>query len=301
MSIRVRPFSFLGRYPNPDIEIGDDLLLRSGEMLFCCTKNRLVDRYDFGELEPDQPAFELDNWTIQEVRFLSSIYIGNGLNHSLSLYPLPIFRDLEVKDTDSVIEDGSLLSPLVQASKTDGYFMAGNHGLLPDHSNTYDCSLWDERLHEQASIFWNALDVDDPLIIRGLHAILKSEMLFYHFQFRDASIASSHIALDAAFSIVLQRLKIDGNGNPTSADAQAYLDDLWGVPRSGKNFFEDYYRDRIRNFHTDSRYGAEPIASFSIDDIWHLNSSLKNAFYSLVTDELHDEFRESRDEFLLRR
>jgi hypothetical protein len=71
MSVRVRPLSFLGSYPECDVSIRDDLLLRSGGTLFCCTKNRIVERH--GWRGPDQPAFELDNWTLQEVRFLSAI------------------------------------------------------------------------------------------------------------------------------------------------------------------------------------------------------------------------------------
>lgn len=76
------------------------------------------------------------------------------------------------------------------------------------------------------------------------------------------------------------------------------MDDLWEVPRTGRKFFEDYYVDRIRNFHTDSRFGAEPIPTFSIDDIWDLNSALKGIFYKLVTGDLHDETAWKRDEYL---
>ena len=123
-------------------------------------------------------------------------------------------------------------------------------------------------------------------------------MLFNHFQFRDASLASSHIALDAAYSMILQRLKKSGVRNPNSHDAQAFMDDLYGVPHTKRKFFEDYYSDRVRNFHTDSRYGPESIPFFSIDDIWHLNSALKGLFYLLATGEFHDETRWNRDQYL---
>lgn len=82
--------------------------------------------------------------------------------------------------------------------------------------------------------------------------------------------------------MVLRRLKASGAANPSSYDAQAYMEELYGVPRTGRKFFEDFYSDRIRNFHTDSRYGAEPIPFFCIDDIWDLNSALKGTFYRLV-------------------
>lgn len=296
MSFRLRPFSFLGSYPTPDIELGSDMLFRCGHILFSCTKNRKIEKY--GRRVVDQPAFELDNWTVQEVRFFASLYIGNGEASSIRLYPLPISRDLEIDSPDAVLEDGSLLRPLLEATTSDKYFMAGNHGLLAQRLDEYQFWDWDDRRLAQASKFWRCFDQEDAVMIRGLHALLKSEMLFSHFQFRDASLASAHIALDAAYSIVLRRLREAGRPNPTSTQAQAYLDDLWGVPRTNRKFFEDYYIDRVRNFHTDSRYGAEPVPFFSIDDIWHLNAALKGVFYLLATGEMHDETRMNRDDYL---
>lgn len=288
--------SFLGSYPNPDVRIGSDILLRSGPTLFLCTKNRLVDRH--GHTGPDQPAFELDNWTIQEVRFLAAMYIGHGESHGVRLYPLPIFKDIDQCSVESVVEDGTLLKPLLTAATTDDYFMAGNHGLLPKKLSQYQFFDWDDRRLEQATKFFNAADVDDQILFRGLHALLKSEMLFNHFQFRDASLAFSHIALDAAYSMVSKTLKASGVQNPSSYDAQAYMEKLYDVPPTRRKFFEDYYSDRVRNFHTDSRYGAESIPSFCIDDIRHLNSALKGLFYLLATSELHDETRLDRDQYL---
>lgn len=296
MSFRLRPFSFLGCYPTPDIEIGTDILFRSGQTLFSCTKNRKIERYSQSGV--DQPAFELDNWTVQEVRFFASLYIGNGEASTIRLYPLPISRDLEVESPDAVLEDGSLLRPLLEATSSDNYFMAGNHGLQAQRLNEYQFWEWNDCRLTQASKFWRHFDQEDAVMIRGLHALLKSEMLFSHFQFRDASLAFAHIALDAAYSMVLRRLREAGFPNPTSAQAQAYLDDLWGVPRTNGKFFEDYYVDRVRNFHTDSRYGAESIPFFSIDDILDLNAALKGVFYLLATGEMHEETRMNRDDFL---
>ncbi|MCE8539131.1 hypothetical protein KBY27_16870 [Ruegeria pomeroyi] len=252
----------------------------------------------FGRSGPDQPAFELDNWTVQEVRFLAAIYLGNGESSGVRLYPLPIFRDIDEQAVDAVIEDETLLKPLLTPAATDDYFMAGNHGLLPQKLSQYQFFDWDDRRLEQATTFFSAADVNDPILVRGLHALLKSEMLFNHFQFRDASLASSHIALDAAYSMILRQLRTLGARNPSSYDAQAYMDEMYGVPHTQLKFFEDFYTDRVRNFHTDSRYGAEPIPFFSIDDIWDLNAALKGLFYRLVTGDLHDETRRNRDEYL---
>jgi hypothetical protein len=197
-----------------------------------------------------------------------------GEDFSVRLYPLPICHDLEIDSAEAIMEDGVLLRPLLEAAHSDSYFMAGNHGLVAEGIGQYRRTKWTYRQAEMAQLFWVCLDLDDAVIVRGLHALLKSEMLFEHFQFRDASLAMAHIALDGAYSAVLRRLRRDGFSNPTVLDAQAYLDDAFGVPRSGLPFFDGYYDDRVRNFHTDSRHGAEAIPFFCIDDIWDLNRAL---------------------------
>jgi len=70
MSLRVHPFSFLGCYPTPDVRFGGDALLRNGRTLFCCTQNRVIDRYR--RTGPDQPGFERNNWTFHKIRLLAS-------------------------------------------------------------------------------------------------------------------------------------------------------------------------------------------------------------------------------------
>lgn len=293
-SYRIRPFSYLGTYPKGDISIGDDLFFRSGKMLFSCTKNKIVEIS--GRSEAHQPAFELDNWTLEEVRLYSSLYIGNGESSSIRLYPLPVNQDMFLPDPFLIIKDEALLETLLGNISSDDYLMSGNRGLAADRFEQFNVWDWGERRVELANIFWNALDLGDAPVVRGLHALLKSEMLFNHFQFLDASLAASHIALDAAYNVVLRRLKKDGRSNATSKDAQAYVDDLWGIPKSGLNFFEDYYVDRIRNFHTDSRYGAEAIPFFCFDDILDLNAALKGLFFLLVTGKMHDETKRYRDD-----
>jgi len=56
----------------------------------------------------------------------------------------------------------------------------------------------------------------------------------------------------------------------------------------------------VRNFHTDSRHGAEAIPFFCIDDIWDLNRALSGVFFALVTGQLDDETRRNRDDYLRR-
>lgn len=72
-------------------------------------------------------------------------------------------------------------------------------------------------------------------MIRGPHSLLKSEMLSSHFLFRDAALTLAHSALDAAYSMVLRRMRVANDPNTTSAQAQAFLNDLWDAPRTKLN------------------------------------------------------------------
>lgn len=285
-SYRIRPLSHFGAYPSGDIEIGHDLFLRSGRTLFTCTKNKLVTEY--GRTLPEQPAFELENWTLQEVRLFASLYLGNGPYRSCKLYPLPVSQDIVISSLDDVIADGSLFSELLSKMQNDDYFMRANLGLIPKELSNYETIEWDDQNLRQANLLWNNIDIQSPVLIRGLYSLLKSEMLFNHFQFRTASISEVHISLDAAHSLILSRLKELGNKNPTSLDAGKYFEDLFEEPNSGRHFFQDYYEDRIKNFHVDNRFGAEPIPSFSIDDIRFLQDGLRALFYTIVTGEHFD-------------
>lgn len=284
---RVRPFSHVGHYPNGDIEIGGDLLFQCGPLLFSCVRNQIVTK--FGRSEADQPVFELDNWTLQKIRFFASVFFGNGSHIWVRLYPLPPNQDLFLESSDDVLSDAHLLLRVIGELKTNAYLMDANYGLVPNSVSDYQKSDWGADSHRRAITFWKNLDIGNLVLMRGIHSLLKSEMLFNHFQFRDAALSASHISLDGAFNVVLAILRDTGMANPTSKDAQEYVEGIFGWEKSGTNFYEDYYDDRIRNFHTDSRFGAEAIPHFSIDDIWHLNRHLKTLFFKLVTGESYDD------------
>lgn len=280
---RIRPLSHFGSYPSDDIEIGSDLLFKSDQLLFTCTKNKMTTEY--GETHPDQPAFELENWTLQEVRFFASLYLGNGPYRSCRLYPLSIFQDMPISSPNALAADSNILHKLVLKMHTDNYFMYANSGLIPTNISDYDFIDWGDHKYRQAKLLWKRIDTRNSVLVRSLYSLLKSEMLFNHFQFRTASLSEVHISLDGAHSLILSILRQQGIENPTSRDAGKYFEDIFESTNTGRSFFQDYYEDRIRNFHVDSRFGAEPIPNFSVDDVWDLQNGLRELFYTLITNE----------------
>ncbi|MEP4036080.1 hypothetical protein [Pseudophaeobacter sp.] len=294
---RVRPLSFLGLYPDEDLRVGNDLLFRNEHGIFSAVQNEMVE--DQGKCAAFVPGFEIDNWTLQEIRFFSSLYLGAGENAPISLYPLPTNQDMFLPEVEVLLNNMGLLRRLMN-EETYAFSRKGRPEADARNLNHFEVRPYSDVRFEQAVRFWEALDSEDVPLIRGLHSLLKSEMLVCHYQFLDASLSAVHVALDAAHASVLRRLKCHGGANPSSKDAMAYLEEEMGYPKTGLKFFEDYYDDRIRNFHTDSRFGASPVPDFAVDDIYDLKSQLRSVFFFLVTGELHSDMREERDLFIAR-
>ena len=108
-------------------------------------------------------------------------------------------------------------------------------------------------------------------------------MAWKHSEFWDAACIHLWIALDAAFSLTLQKLRDSGVSNPTSADASAYFDEVTGDENVWEKFFEDDYENRIRVIHPENRFGAEARPQLLADDFLELNDMLIPYFRFLVT------------------
>ncbi len=173
---RIRPFATTGRYPKGDLQFGSALIFSSGKFLFSCVENLLVSK--FGKLVPEQPTFELENWTSNELRFFASIYLGGGPCRRIAPYPLPIYQDIELDSIDEVISHGALLRDLIAKMHVDKYFMRSNHGLVPTGFDDYETIEWDELEVNQCQSVWSALKSDNLVTLRGLYSLLRSEMLF---------------------------------------------------------------------------------------------------------------------------
>lgn len=234
-----------------------------------------------------QPAFELDNWTIHEVAFFAALLLGNGPHSIFRAYPMPIFSDMALDDPEQLIEDAQPLQQTIKKMATDVHWMRGNAGIVPSSFEQYQLIELTDDCFERIAKVWSEIDINNPVLIRGLHAILKSNILSNHFQFLDSALSMSHVALDALFELVRERLSSAGMPNSTSKDAQAFVEDLHGWPRSGRKFFEDYYSDRVRNFHTNSKHGAEFIPFFSHDDRIELNEYMLASYFTLITGDVY--------------
>jgi hypothetical protein len=128
------------------------------------------------------------------------------------------------------------------------------------------------------------LETANPVILRGVSCLLKGRLAFQHPEFREAACIFLWIALDAAHSLVLQKLRDTGIANPTSKDAAKYFEKVSGFDTEWERFFEDDYDNRVRAIHPDNRFGAEAIPQFLADDFYELNDVMIPFFYFFVSE-----------------
>jgi hypothetical protein len=91
-------------------------------------------------------------------------------------------------------------------------------------------SLRASDVAETVSEHWTKLSSADPVMLRGLGSLLKAQMAWKHGEFTDAACMYLWIALDAAHSLTLQKLRVSGVNNPTSQDASTHFNTIAGVP-----------------------------------------------------------------------
>jgi hypothetical protein len=225
-------------------------------------------------------------------------YLGNGPSLGLTLYPLPLNQDVFAPTHDRVSSDPALTHRLARSLASEDYWMRANRGLIPEAFDRYLFEAWTPEQAARAEAVWQHFDLANPVLTRGMACFLKSGMLSQHLQFLEASLAAVHVAMDAAHSLVLTELRKEGLGNPSSLDAGRWIEEALGHQPTGLRFLEDWYDDRIRNFHPDSRFGPEAIPVFCIDDIYDLTHFLKEIFYFLVVREVYRETREELERVL---
>ncbi len=132
---------------------------------------------------------------------------------------------------------------------------------------------------------YGAFDTDNDVLIRGLGAFLKAEMLARHDHLFEAAHHLLFVSLEASFALVMDRLRSAGLPNPDAQDAGAYVEDALGLVPSGSRYFEDYYDDRIKTLHPKSRFGSFAYAPLDHCHLYHLRDWLREVYRLLILGE----------------
>ncbi|WP_282258436.1 hypothetical protein [Stenotrophomonas sp. PS02301] len=173
-------------------------------------------------------------------------------------------------------------------------------------SEPYD--LLDEDIEmDRFEVSYQRIDPANFVLMRGIQALVKSDMLGRHQEFGEESVIAAFISLDASFSLVQRKLKSEGVTNPSAHDAARWLHRNFyepfhhEPPGELEKYFEGFYESRISTLHPGSRFGDFPFSPTMWDDAIHLRSQLRQVFSFLVYGAHFKDFEDAVDDYHARR
>lgn len=236
----------------------------------------------------------------EEIRLLGSLMMterfDGGQRSTFHLFPRShayIDAGIDLKKTGTLVEIKKSL--LETRGHLDWREMQNAWATIGD--TKFQCFPADWLQMDILPLFWNRISLRNLVLLRGIYALIKADMLALEYEFREEATINTFIALDASFELVLRHLKQSGTPSPSSRDAGMWLYRTFDEPLGlsyGENarYFEAFYDQRIRTLHPGSRLGDMPFAPLAWDDYSHLRSSLPGIFGFLLTRQYTPEFLE---------
>lgn len=291
----VRIFHPRGQYPRTKIMQRNALFWADEEMVFSVTHSVPWRVHD-----EDAPYTEMDWLAPDEIQFLGSIFFSERRNDAhIRFYPVFGYGpriaqkvlDLSRQSVAERIRD-SIRIRLAHAPW-------GHHGQELNECQTLRYSLLDPNTLnlDRQPMYWAGISTRDYVMLRGISALFKSDMLSSYYEFFEEAIISAFIALEASFRLIVRKLEREGVRNAGARDAAQWLfkhfDEPMGLPRPTiERYFEEFYDQRIMTLHPASRFGDNPYAPVSHDDYYHLRSSLREIFAYLAAGSHGPDFHE---------
>ncbi|WP_158785895.1 hypothetical protein [Granulicella sp. L46] len=276
----VRLLSPLGSYMDQTILEADRAMVISAEL--CFTVTRIVSDDSFSEIDSLAPY---------EIPLLGSVLLCVKKDEP-RFFPYPAHQSVRlglplstVLTGDIIDEAGRWLVSIIKSKKHGSHWPTDILHRPPVLGGQIPYSLIpsDDLSSDRATVLAYMLTAH-PIYLRGVACLLKANMASQHPEFFESALLSLWIALDAAQSIVFNRLREAGNKNPSSAEAAQYVYDAYGFEGVWEKFFEDDYANRIRFIHPENRYGAQARPWGFADDFFELNENLIDLFYFFATD-----------------
>lgn len=296
LAYRVMVFDPRGMYPSGTFHVENGFFHASEEIAFSVVKGESWEAQD-----PEVRFSEFDWASPQELRLLASLLLCEKRGDAyVRFYPIVRYghlldaEDLDLSSSRIVEKISELLLDLARESKGAPSRPRIERCLDAPYSLVSPDRYAISRLPE----FWHHLSSRNYVALRGIYALIKSDMLSCHYEFYEESIISLYISLEASFSLVMRQLRNCGIDNPSAHDAAVWLhehfDKPFGIPEpdSTERYFHDFYEGRVMTLHPASRYGDSPYAPIMHDDAPHLRRSLREVFAYLVTGTHGNDYAE---------
>lgn len=258
----------------------DASLVVRPDVSFCATRAQATDEY-----------YELGWCHPNEIALFSSVVIGAHPDYGKA-FIFPVRWPLYVQDVGQDLSDKNYLEALATDIRSDIGSKLGTSSQLnpweelpPVFIRTqYQLNEHIRLEHEYQEFLRSKIDCQNDLIIRGLAHLLKCGMLTQLGRmFYDTACLELYVSLEATLHIILDRLRKSGVNNPSNKDASDYLLEKFGEPYRLDRYYPDFYDDRIKALHPDSRFGTAKFVPLHVDDLYMLYNGLLRNYELLIT------------------
>ncbi len=289
LGYQVTVFSPYGLYPAGTFHVPDGVFHADGEIVFSVVRGGSWER-----LDPNLPYSELRGLSPDQLRLVAALMLCEKREGArLMFYPEQDLdlridaRRIRLDRADVVQEIRSLVIDERANSKSK------DSRCRPSFAPQRPYDLWPakEFALDRLNRFWTALSPLSYVLARGLHALMKADMLSRHPEFWEEATIACYIALDASFSHIKGLLAREGVLNASAHDAarwvHAHFNASFGLPEpeSDDKYFGEMYEQRVMTLHPSSRYGESPVAPMMREDYMFLRRDLREIFAYLVTGE----------------
>jgi hypothetical protein len=294
---QVRVFHPRGRYVEGRIANSDTLFWADKDIVFTAVRFQRWDR-----AAAEVPFYsEMDWLSHEEIRLMGSLMLCEKEGEpTLAMYPIqyysPHLKDGEVNLVDEASQRELRFLVTRELDDPRQYLISSFIRRATDACRIERYTLLTSQqldLPRQAEL-WQAIDVKDHLLMRGLFTLIKADMLSTHHEFTEEAIQCCFIALEATYRMVLRTLKQRGIANPTSKQAAEWVFDnfdwILGPDARLDRYFAEFYDQRVTTFHPESRFGVFPYALVMHDDLYHLRRAIRSILGFLVSGRHDSEF-----------
>lgn len=313
---RITVFEPLGQYPKGIIASEQALFWADRDLVFSVVHGTA----SWHSVDEDLPYTEFDWIGPDLLRFLASILLCEKIDDpKIILYPVigyhPLvdatFLDLQSIETAQRVKQ-LILDGIVEGRNSvkeqRALFKRKAFGLLKRKKTSVHQAIAGLKRRgyqlvetsrfnlDRQPLLWRKIYPSNFLLMRGIYALIKGDMLSRHRQFFEEATISTYIALEASFRLVCNELQKTDIKQPTARDAAQWLhdhfDSFYGLEQPMERYFEEFYDQRIMTMHPSSRFGDFPFSPIMHDDFVHLRRSLPQIFAYIASGEHPPDFYE---------
>lgn len=283
---RVTPFKASGIYPRGIFMSPSAVFVADDDIVFAVTY------CSTWRSKEELPYSEVDWMNPELVRLLGSLVLCERFTDRRCWFYPHVHADLLLANDKLELEDLDCVAQIRSAVIREPRFTSPARITEASEDHLSQGFLFDanELNIELRSLYWSKISASNLLLMRGIQALVKCDMLAKHPEFQEEAAIAAFIALDASFEMVRRHLQSLGFSNPSAKDAATWFHNTFDgplgfPPPTDGQFFGDFYPQRIQTFHPGSRFGDSPFAAISIDDRIHLRQALPGLFAYLLTGE----------------